>query len=81
MSLERLTAVLVRVSFSDEANPHSSNKLSKVKNLLGRIVEWTKVLAIAHTELVEEDVGDLNEVRSSDLRGFKTKLVHLISRV
>jgi hypothetical protein len=60
--------VLVRVSFSDETDPHASNKLSKVKNLLGSIVKRTKALGIALAELVEEDVGDLNEVRGSDLR-------------
>ena len=64
--------MLVGVALGDEADPHASNKLSEVENILGSVIERTHVLSVTLAELVVEDVGDLDEVRSSDLRSFTT---------
>ena len=64
--------MLVGVALGDKADPHASHKLSEAENILGSVVERTHILAVALAELVVEDVGDLDEVGSSDLRSFTT---------
>lgn len=72
--------MLVRVTLGDKADPHAGYKLSEVENILGSVMERSHALAVALAELVVEDVGDLDEVRSSDLRSLTTVSIS-VSRI
>lgn len=63
--------MVVGVEIVDEADPHASDELGQLEDLLGGTSQRALTLGITEADPVIKDVADLSEVRSAEELNYR----------